>query len=79
MKGENPVVVARFAYRHDAELAQGFLEDAGISAALFVDDAGAAQVGLSYVNPARILVAPEDAADARRVLRSAGFETLGER
>lgn len=76
MNDQEPVTIARFGYRHEAELAHGFLEDAGISAALFVDDAGGAEVGLAFVNRARILVARDDAEEARRVLRSAGFETI---
>jgi hypothetical protein len=78
MDAKDPVLVAQFSYRHDAELALGFLQDVGIQAGLFVDDAGAAQVGLAYVNRAEILVAPEDADEARRVLRSAGIETVGD-
>lgn len=78
MTSRSPVLVARFSYRHEAELAMGFLEDAGISAGLFVDDAGGAEVGLAFSNPARILVAPEDAEEARTVLRDAGFQTVGD-
>ena len=79
MSGTDPVVVARFGYRHEAELALGFLEDSGISAALFVDDAGGAEVGLAFANPARIVVAREGAEAARKILRAAGFETAGDR
>ncbi len=33
-------IVARFHYRHEGELAQGYLRDAGVESILFVDDAG---------------------------------------
>lgn len=68
-----PVVVARFHYRHQGELAHGYLRSAGIDAALLVDDAGGMEVGMAFANPARLLVRPEEAAEARRVLRDAGI------
>jgi predicted Fe-Mo cluster-binding NifX family protein len=71
-----PVLIARFGYRHEAELAMGFLEDAGIDAVLVADDAGGAGVGLTISNLARILVAPERAEEARGVLESAGIEVV---
>ncbi len=49
MNDQEPVTIARSGYRHETELAHGFLEDAGISAALFADDAGGAEVGLAFV------------------------------
>ncbi|MHC4067449.1 MAG: hypothetical protein ACYSUI_23505, partial [Planctomycetota bacterium] len=42
---KGPVPVARFGSRHDAEMALGYLKDAGIEAALLVDDAGGAFFG----------------------------------
>lgn len=68
-----PVVVARFHYRHQGELAHGYLKDAGIDAGLFVDDAGGMEVGLAFANPARLVVRPGDEARAREVLRDAGI------
>ncbi|NIP59279.1 MAG: hypothetical protein GWM92_13300 [Gemmatimonadetes bacterium] len=67
------MVVARFHYRHQGELAHGYLKSAGIDAALLVDDAGGMEVGMAFSNPARLLVRPEDSAEARRVLRDAGI------
>ena len=43
------VVVARFTYRHQAEFARGFLADAGISARVMSDDAGATHPNLSFL------------------------------
>jgi hypothetical protein len=66
-------IVARFHYRHQAELAYGYLESAGVEAALLVDDAGGMDVGLAFVNPARIVVRAEDEERARGVLIDAGM------
>ena len=66
-------VVARFHYRHEAELAYGYLEEAGVPTALFIDDAGGMDVGLAFVNPARLVVRAEDEQRAREVLTDAGM------
>lgn len=60
-----PVEVGRYRWRHQAELAGGRLEDAGIPSAVVADDAGGAYAGIA---PARLLVAPEHAERARRIL-----------
>ncbi len=65
--------VDRFHYRHEAELAHGYLESAGVDSALHIDDAGGMDVGLAFVNPARIVVRAEDEERARRVLMDAGM------
>ena len=69
----SPVVVAVFATRHEGELARGFLDRAGLPSALFADDAGGAEAGLTFVNPARLVVRPEDEGAARAVLHDAGY------
>jgi hypothetical protein len=65
--------VARFHYRHEAELAHGYLEDAGVPTAVFIDDAGRMDVGLAFVNPARVVVRLEDEQRAREVLADVGM------
>ena len=70
-------VVARFHYRHEAELAHGYLEDAGVPAALFIDDAGGMDVGLAFVNPARVVVRAEDEQRAVKVLTDVGMLNEG--
>lgn len=65
--------LATFSYRHEAELAFGYLENAGIDAVLYVDDAGGTEVGLAFANPARILVRPEHYDRAREVFESIGI------
>lgn len=69
----NEVVVARFSYRHEAELARGYLEEAGIPSVLAADDAAGIEAGLSFSNPAELKVEAARAAEARRVLRDAGI------
>lgn len=60
-----PVEIARYRYRHLAEIAQGRLEDAGVPSAIMSDDIGGTYVGIA---PARLLVAPEHADRARELL-----------
>lgn len=67
-------IVARFQYRYEAELARGYLADAGIPSAVQVDDAGGAYAGLQLTpSPARVHVRSEDLRRARRVLVDAGM------
>ncbi len=66
-------IVARFHYRHEAEMAHGYLESAGVNSILHIDDAGGMDVGLAFVNPARIVVRVEDEERARQVLVDAGM------
>ncbi len=66
-------VVARFHYRHEGELANGYLKSAGVDSVLLIDDAGGMDVGLAFVNPARIVVRSEDEERAKSVLVDAGM------
>jgi len=70
---EDVVLLRSFGYRHEGELARSTLEAAGIQSALFVDDAGGAQVGMSFSNPARLMVRQEDLAAARAILEESGL------
>lgn len=70
------VVVATFHHRHEAELARGFLTDAGIRAVVSADDGGGAfgaPLTFSRGSFARISVRSEDRERARIVLRNAGL------
>lgn len=67
------IVIARFHYRHEAEMASGYLQNAGIPAALFMDDAGGSQVGMSFVSPGRLVVGSQDRLGAIEVLEAAGY------
>lgn len=71
-------MAAGFQHRHEAELAAGYLEDAGIRAMVDVEDAGGAYAGLSMrPNPARVLVRSEELREARRLLSEAGLTGEG--
>ena len=73
------VLVARFNLRPEAEVARGFLEEAGVSSVLQVDDGGGAfGAPLSYsINSfAGLLVLETDADQARQVLSDAGFTVI---
>jgi hypothetical protein len=73
---DDTVVVAEFTYRHQGEVAQGFLQNAGIPAALFGDDAGGMEPQLMFVRPARLVVPAPFEARAREVLETAGVELV---
>ncbi|MDX1623063.1 MAG: DUF2007 domain-containing protein [Gemmatimonadota bacterium] len=60
-----PVEVARYRWRHQAEMARGVLEDAGIPATVVADDAGGAYAGIA---PARLLVAGDAVEEAEAIL-----------
>lgn len=64
----DPVVVARFSYRHEAEFARAYLTAAGIDSAIASDDAGGVEVALSFINSVRLVVRADDAERAREVL-----------
>ena len=66
------VVLARFFTRHEGEIAQGFLLDANIPAALFSDDAGGMEPQLAFVRPARLVVRREHMDVAIEILEGAG-------
>jgi hypothetical protein len=66
------VIVARFSYRYQAEFAKQILTGAGIRAALFADDAAGMYAGMTFANPARLVVHRRDEAEAKRVLRDHG-------
>jgi putative signal transducing protein len=66
------VAIVQFGYRHEAEFAAGFLEDAGIPFRLQIDDPA---MGLSVSGAATIWVREMDAARAREVLEIEGGST----
>ncbi len=67
------VVLRRYRWRHEAEVAQGLLEDAGIGALVLADDAGGLLGGIGLPlgePPVRLLVREEDLEAAREALSS---------
>lgn len=78
MRDRDPKVVrlARFRSRHEAELARGYLEDAGIPAVLSADDGGGSfglPVPAGVSGFATLHVREPDLERAREVLGEAGF------
>lgn len=76
---EHAVLVARFNQRTEAELARGFLDAAGITSALQVDDGGGAfgaPLPFTAGGFAGVLVLEEDARAARELLLDNGYTIL---
>lgn len=70
------VVVATFLHRHEAELARGYLRQAGIPAVVSADDGGGAFGAPLTFSPssfATVRVRASDADGAREVLLDAGL------
>jgi hypothetical protein len=65
-----PVTVAVVASRSEAHLIVGMLRSNGVRAAVSADDAGGQEPQLQ-IQGVRVLVAPEDEADARHLLADA--------
>ena len=63
-----PVVVATYQVEHEAELARAILESNGVRAAVLRDNAGGMLPMLQPLFQMRLVVAPEDAEIARRIL-----------
>jgi hypothetical protein len=66
------VALHTFLYRHEAEFAVGFLDDAGIASRLIGDDAAGVYPNLAISHGIRLVVAEEDAENALAVLLDAG-------
>lgn len=71
MTEPDTTIVAEFAHRYEAELAQGYLQDAGIRSIVTMDDAAMTDTGMTFPRPARLLVLAGDATRALDVLRDA--------
>jgi len=64
-------IIAEFAHRYEAELARGYLQDAGIESIVTMDDASALDTGMTFPRAARLVVLSEEAGRALEVLREA--------
>lgn len=71
-KDHEEVELATFQYLHEAELAVGYLEDAGIPAAAVGDPAGQIQYGKGFSSRPRVLVRRGDLEAARELLKELG-------
>ena len=68
MNLDDVVVLETFPNRIAAEMAAGLLESEGIETIMLADDAGGNYPMLQFIRGVRLLVAPEDAAQAREIL-----------
>jgi hypothetical protein len=68
-----PVVLATYDSRHEAQMALGILEDAQIAAAIHPDDGGSMEPALAFQGRVRLMVAGDEAGPARELLSDAGF------
>ncbi|HJU85990.1 MAG TPA: DUF2007 domain-containing protein [Gemmatimonadota bacterium] len=59
-----PVEVARYRWRHEAEMALGILEDEGIPGAVLADDVGGVYPGIAGAR----LIVPAEHSDRARVI-----------
>jgi len=73
---DDRVVVGHYSTRHEGELARALLESAGISSALFADDAGGWYPALLAVTPARLVVRAADEGRAREILEGRGLHLI---
>jgi hypothetical protein len=73
MSGEiqEPVLLAEFGQRVEAEIALSALEAAGIRALVQADDCGAVDPALAFGRGVRLVVSQVDLERAREVLREA--------
>ena len=62
-----PVEVARYRYRHEAEMRRSLLEDEGIDAVVVGDDAGG-MYPIFQTGTIRLVVGPDDVERARAIL-----------
>jgi hypothetical protein len=69
MPGE-PVAIKIFSNEVEATLAQQLLQDSGVSAFVFKDDAGGMEPHLQRTRGVRLVVARRDAERAREILQS---------
>ena len=72
------VILRRFNYRHEAELARSFLDGHGIEAWVTSDDCGSVDPALGLVRGACVAVAAADAARAEELLESPEDTGAGE-
>jgi hypothetical protein len=72
------VVIRRFSYRHEAEVARSFLDGHGIAARVTSDDCGSVDPALGLVRGACLVVADENAARAVELLDSRPDASEGE-
>lgn len=68
MQDEGIVVVGRYAWEHEAQVAQAVLQTNGIDAILIRDDVGGMLPSLDFLREVKLAVRAEDAEEARSLL-----------
>lgn len=66
---QETIILRVFATEMDATMAQDVLRDEGITAVVFKDDGGGMEPHLQRTNGVRLVVKPEDAERARKILK----------
>ncbi len=70
---QQSTVVASYSTRHDAEMARDYLDEAGISASIRVDDAGGMHPELQGIHGVHLVVLSNVARQAHEGLQEAGM------
>jgi hypothetical protein len=65
---KDPIILKAFTDRTEAEMARGFLEAEGITAAIAADDLGSEGPGMTFGKPIDLVVEAEDVDRARELL-----------
>jgi len=67
---DEPIVIKTFSNETDAEMAHQVLEESGLRAFVFKDDAGGMEPHLQRTGGVRLLVIRADAERARQILQT---------
>ncbi|MBI4795752.1 MAG: glutamate-5-semialdehyde dehydrogenase [Deltaproteobacteria bacterium] len=70
MNLDEAVVIEKFSSRMEADIAAGLLESEGIETLVLADDAGGTYPMLQFIRGVRLMVAAEDEAQARQILKA---------
>lgn len=70
MSDNGIVIVGRYGWEHEAQLAQATLQANGIESILIRDDAGGMLPSLDFLQEVKLAVRAEDADEAKRVLEN---------
>lgn len=72
---DEPLVLKTFDNEAEAEMAQQMLEQSGVRAFIFKDDAGGMEPQLQLTGGVRLMVSRADAERAREVIANLGRQT----
>ena len=66
---EQFVILKEFLQRHEAEIAQGLLEENGIKSVLLADDCGGLRAGMSFGSTIKLKIDTGDLAKAKETIK----------